>query len=64
YHEGWFVRRANPAIGPELPVPQGAPNNADVPNEFENNENEHHLVNQDLGANPVNMLIFIILILM
>ncbi|KAF8768198.1 homocysteine-responsive endoplasmic reticulum-resident ubiquitin-like domain member 2 protein [Argiope bruennichi] len=52
YHEGWFVRRGNPAAAPELYVPQGPINNLDVPNnEIENNGNEHPLVNQNVGAN-------------
>lgn len=49
YHEGWFMRRANPAVLQELPP--GVPDNIDMPPEFENNGNEPHLVNQGLGAN-------------
>ncbi|GFT70729.1 homocysteine-responsive endoplasmic reticulum-resident ubiquitin-like domain member 2 protein [Nephila pilipes] len=50
YHEGWFMRRANPAVPHELHGPQEVPNNIEPP-EFENNENDPHLVNQDLSAN-------------
>ncbi|GFQ65280.1 homocysteine-responsive endoplasmic reticulum-resident ubiquitin-like domain member 2 protein [Trichonephila clavata] len=51
YHEGWFMRRANPAVPQELNGPPGVPDNVDMHPEFENNENDPYLVNQGFGAN-------------
>lgn len=52
YHEGWFMRRTNPAAVPaDVHIARGNPNNLDIPPDFENHENDPSLVNQDLSAN-------------